>query len=603
MSLTTNSILKSDKEQIINNAMVFGFFASLVVYLISLCDYFNTGFHISLVTDLIFVVTVGIATIFRTRLSINVKSHIIILGLAIVVLMDVYQWGTMADNKVLLILIPLFSIFSFSMRKTVVIFSLCLLIIAVLGYLHINGYFTISQSNQNSTLSWLIHFAIIVSVSVILFLTLLHFNSTYERMISELKVSNAKIAESERNYLEIFNATNDVIVIFDLHCQVIDYNNSILNILDKSDLENKENLPHRLFDFDEEYSYSLFQSIFNEINKNEITTTDWKIRKESDQAIWFSVTLKQVRIGENDRILAVISDINDEKNVALELEKYKAHLESIIQERTQNLEQVNTEISTQKNELKNTLDKLQSTQDKLIQSEKMASLGLLTSGIAHEINNPLNYIKGGIHGISLHIKNQKELKENESVQGLLVGINDGVNRIVKIINILNQYVHSKDQYHGNCNLNVILENCLVMLNNEILYRITIEKQLDSNIKGFKGNPGKMSQAFLNILTNAIQAIPGEGKILIKSEKVGDNIIITFQDNGEGIPEEVLPNISDPFFTTKVVGEGLGLGLFTVYNVIKEHSGNINFESKVGFGTTITIILPHKNPLKEGMASI
>ena len=178
-----------------------------------------------------------------------------------------------------------------------------------------------------------------------------------------------------------------------------------------------------------------------------------------------------------------------------------------------------------------------------------------------------------------------------------------MDRIVKIITSLNQYVHTKDQYHGNCNLNVILDNCLVILNNEILYRITIEKQLDPNIKGFKGNPGKMNQAFLNILTNSIQAIPDVGKIMIKSEKVGDNIIITFQDNGVGIPEDILPNISDPFFTTKDVGEGLGLGLFTVYNVIKEHSGNITFESKVGFGTTITITLPHKKPLKPGMASI
>ena len=422
-------------------------------------------------------------------------------------------------------------------------------------------------------------------------------------MIADLKESNAKIVENEQNYYEIFNATSDAIVILNLKSEIVDYNNSLLNIYGVPQLENNENLPKRLFDYNEEFSYSLFELIFNKTNSYQATTSDWKIRKDSGQTLWVSITLKQVKIGTHDRMLAVISNIDDEKNTALELEKYKTHLESIIQDRTQNLEQVNNDISTQKNELKSTLDKLQNTQDKLIQSEKMASLGLLTSGIAHEINNPLNYIKGGIHGIALHIKNQKEVKDNENIEGLLNGVNDGVDRIVKIITSLNQYVHTKDQYHGNCNLNVILDNCLVILNNEILYRITIEKQLDPNIKGFKGNPGKMNQAFLNILTNSIQAIPDVGKIMIKSEKVGDNIIITFQDNGVGIPEDILPNISDPFFTTKDVGEGLGLGLFTVYNVIKEHSGNITFESKVGFGTTITITLPHKKPLKPGMASI
>ena len=595
MPLETNSILKSDKEKIVNKALIFGSILASVIYLLSLSNYFLSGFQFAQITDLIFVCILIITAITRNKISLENKSLIIILGVIFVILTDMYVWGALAANKVLLILIPLFSFFSFSVKKTVIIFCCCLVPIGILGYLHIIGNLEGFPGDPNSVFSWLIHTLMIVAVSITLFLTLMYVNLSYESMIKHLTISNAKIKESERNYHEIFNATSDAIVILDLHSEIVDYNNSLPSLFGMSDLKNIELTSKRLFDFDEEYSYTAFKLKLKKTNDYQATTSDWKIRKDSGESFWVSITLKLAKIGVNDRILVVISNINDEKKVSLELEKYKVHLESIIQERTQNLEQVNNDISTQKNELKSALDKLQNTQDKLIQSEKMASLGLLTSGIAHEINNPLNYIKGGIHGISLHIKNQKEVTANENIEGLLNGVNDGVNRIVKIINSLNQYVHTKDQYHGNCNLNVILDNCLVMLNNEILYRITIEKHLDPNINSFVGNPGKMNQAFLNILTNAIQAIPDKGRIFIKSEKIGDNIVITFQDNGIGIPEDVLPNISDPFFTTKDVGEGLGLGLFTVYYVIKEHSGNIAFESKVGFGTTITITLPHKTP--------
>ncbi|MEQ6121745.1 ATP-binding protein [Reichenbachiella sp. MALMAid0571] len=596
MPLTTRSILKSDKENIVNKALIFGSIIAFITYLLSLSNFFLSGFQFSFITDLFFVAILIITTFYRKKISLETKSSIIILGIIFVILTDIYVWGSLAANKVLLILIPLFSFFSFSVKKTIIIYCCCLFFIGIFGSLHISGHLGAASGDPNTVFSWLIHILMIVAVSVTLFLTLMYINSTYEGMIADLTRSNAKIMESEQNYHEIFNATSDAIVIFDLQCEVVDYNNSLLSLYGMSHLENKESLSKRLFDFDDEFSHSLFKTVFKKTNNHKTTSSDWKIRKDSGQELWVSFTLKQVKIGANDRILAVISNINDKKNTALELEKYKVHLESIIQERTQNLEQVNNDISKQKNELKNTLGQLQSTQDKLIQSEKMASLGLLTSGIAHEINNPLNYIKGGIHGISLHIKNQKGVKDNENIEGLLNGVNDGVNRIVKIINSLNQYVHTKDQYHGICNLNVILENCLIILNNEILYRITIEKQLDPSVQGFLGNPGKMNQAFLNILTNAIQAIPDEGKIFIKSEKIGNNIVITFQDNGVGIPEDILPKISDPFFTTKDVGEGLGLGLFTVYNVIKEHGGNISFESKVGLGTTITIILPYKRQL-------
>ncbi len=229
---------------------------------------------------------------------------------------------------------------------------------------------------------------------------------------------------------------------------------------------------------------------------------------------------------------------------------------------------------------------LQETTHKLIQSEKMASLGMLSAGVAHEINNPLNFIKGGVEILEDGLKEEKTLKF-EAAPSIHV-IKEGLKRATIIVNSLNHFSRRTDSMDETCDLNEILENCLVMLQPKLKYKGEVVKALDPKKLTLTGNEGKLHQAFLNILSNAEQAISKNGTITVKSKNLKTKIVVEIIDNGEGISKENLNKISDPFFTTKPVGKGTGLGLAITYKIIEDHRGKIRVSSRPGKGTKFTI---------------
>ena len=238
------------------------------------------------------------------------------------------------------------------------------------------------------------------------------------------------------------------------------------------------------------------------------------------------------------------------------------------------------------------IEELKITQQQLIQTEKMASLGTLAAGIAHEINNPLNFIQGGV----LFIENY--MKENfpgrfEEIQPVMEGINTGVNRATIIVKSLNQYNRSETLPFSKCNLHDIIDDCLVMLHNQNKNKIEVQKQYTKKQYIFEGNEVKLYQVFLNILSNASQAIDDKGRISIITDILNEEIKISITDNGNGISQENLKKVFDPFYTTKDPGKGTGLGLSITYNIIKEHNGTIDIESQIGEGTNVIIKLPVK----------
>lgn len=245
-------------------------------------------------------------------------------------------------------------------------------------------------------------------------------------------------------------------------------------------------------------------------------------------------------------------------------------------------------------ELRITLNHLKETQSQLLQSEKMASIGILTSGIAHEINNPLNFIYGGSKGIENYFK--KNLVEHlPKVEILLKSIDEGVRRVSNIVNGLNEFSRTNESMDESCNIHSIIENCLVVLNNQLRHRIDVRKKFTNDVPIIKGNTGQLHQAFINIFSNAEQAIPEKGNITIETSAYEENIEIKISDNGIGISEENIDKIMTPFFTTKDPGKGTGLGMSITYNIIKDHHGQINYLSELNKGTTVTINLPkHKN---------
>ncbi|WP_370088423.1 sensor histidine kinase [Ekhidna sp.] len=236
--------------------------------------------------------------------------------------------------------------------------------------------------------------------------------------------------------------------------------------------------------------------------------------------------------------------------------------------------------------LGDSMKQLQETTHKLVESEKMASLGMLSAGVAHEINNPLNFIKGGVEILESELKAEKELSF-EAAPSIHV-IKEGLNRATVIVNSLNHFSRNTEAMNERCNIHEILNNSLVMLQPKLKYKGTVVKEFDNSDLIISGNEGKLHQAFLNLISNAEQAIGSTGTITVKTKKLSNKIRVEIIDDGVGISKENLNKISDPFFTTKPAGKGTGLGLSITYKIIKEHNGEIKVSSKPGKGSKFAI---------------
>ncbi len=297
--------------------------------------------------------------------------------------------------------------------------------------------------------------------------------------------------------------------------------------------------------------------------------------------------------------MAVVRDINDKKEDALQLEMYRNHLKELVAQKTKELEQSNEELHStndnlaqQKEELITILNKLQKTQEQLVQSEKMASLGILASGVAHEINNPLNFIQGGLFGLENYFDEELE-NHKENVKPLLNAISVGVERASGIVTSLNHYSRTDNAKTEDCNIHEIIDDSLFMLHNKIKTKIEIQKEYTKAKFTLLGNKGQLHQVMLNLLLNSVQAITKKGNISIHTEVNNNELKVTVIDTGGGISKENISKIFDPFFTTKEAGEGTGLGMSISLKIIEDHSGKIEYKSEIKKGTEAIITLPIK----------
>jgi signal transduction histidine kinase len=312
---------------------------------------------------------------------------------------------------------------------------------------------------------------------------------------------------------------------------------------------------------------------------------------------------------------AMLQNFEAKKNLDLKVQERTAQ----VMKQKQKIEEINEELQRQKEELQKTLENLKQAQSQLVQSEKMASLGQLVAGIAHEINNPVNFISAGVDSLSTNLEeirqvldiyhkvttaNVKEkLKEIEElkvkveykeaireINKLIESIKNGTNRTTEIVRGLRTFSRLDEDILKIADIHEGLDSTLILLHNKYKNRIEIVRKY-GDIPQVECYPGQLNQVFMNILSNAVDAIDEKGTITISTSISYRFIKVSIKDTGQGIPENIREKIFDPFFTTKGVGKGTGLGLSITQSIIEKHKGSINVKSKDGKGTEFIISLP------------
>jgi signal transduction histidine kinase len=286
-----------------------------------------------------------------------------------------------------------------------------------------------------------------------------------------------------------------------------------------------------------------------------------------------------------------------------------------------------TEIALQKEkeDQRSLIKNLEETKNQLMQSEKLASIGQLAAGVAHEINNPIGYVYSNLGTLEKYIQDTfslidiyeqaessicdnetlvklKAAKETldiaflkEDLRALMSESKDGINRVKKIVQSLKDFSHvdiTEEWLYAN--LHSGIDSTLNIVNNEIKYKADVIKHYGA-IPEVECLASQLNQVFMNLLVNASHAIEAHGTITISTGQKDEEVWVEVSDTGSGIPPEHMKKIFDPFFTTKPIGKGTGLGLSLSYGIIQKHHGRIEVESTVGKGTTFRVCLPIKQP--------
>lgn len=249
------------------------------------------------------------------------------------------------------------------------------------------------------------------------------------------------------------------------------------------------------------------------------------------------------------------------------------------------------EISHFAGALNSMAQELMQRQEELCQSRKMAAIGTLTSGIAHELNNPINNISLSTES---YLEDYQRLSDEEKLD-LVRDISSNAERTAEIVRNLLDFSRSGEPVLQPVSLNEIISATVKLVKNQFTLRgIKLELAIPDDLPKIKGESRSLEQVFLNLILNSVQAMPGGGKITIKAKEDSNFVKIDVADTGIGIPPENLHHIFEPFFTTKGVGRGTGLGMSVTYGIIKKHSGNIRVTSTPNIGTTFSIDLPKEH---------
>ncbi len=598
------------RDRVINQSFVAISALAAVGILVSVFRAFTYGITVHSYVIIIATSFFLAIAIFRKKFSLSFKIVLLVLTVLVVVVSALGAFGFLASAKIYIALVPIYIAFLVSYRYALIALFAYLLVYLGAGHLYAMGYLTYDVDVLlfvDELTTWYAEGAIILLTAW----GLLHVGYNYRRFLDDyydtIKRQYKQLTENQNRYRALFESSNDAIILVKGR-KFLDWNSKTLELFQCDDdylrsIEAPQLSPE--YQPDGQKSVDKVMYYFKKLMEEGPQVFDWQHVRPNGELFFVSVGLNLIEIDNSTHVQSVLRDISEKKANESELERYRNDLEQLVSERTNELDHTVLElqksnkelhekgeiIRAQNDELKATLDSLKETQSQLLQSEKMASLGILTAGVAHEINNPLNYIQGGYSGLTKYFRDQGI--EDPDIIELLQNIRTGIDRSVSIVSGLNQFSRNNETFDEDCYIHRILDNCLLMLNSQLRHRVEIVKNYVDRSIIVAGNVGKIHQVFINLFTNAIQAIDGKGRIEILTEVDNGYARIRILDSGKGIPKEHLGRVADPFFTTKEPGQGTGLGLSISYSIVQEHKGTIAFHSELGKGTEVVIRFPLK----------
>jgi len=366
------------------------------------------------------------------------------------------------------------------------------------------------------------------------------------------------------------------------------------------------------------------QAVYEQVKAtHEAIETEYRLKHKNGVEHWILETVvpRKRKNGEVSGYMGCGIDISKQKQV-------EKSLEETVAIRTTLLQKTNQVLKKEKEEQVELNSQLKETQGHLVQSEKMASIGQLAAGVAHEINNPLGYIYSNLNTLKNYLSDLeqvaaiaekmaddlpadntlatdfKQLKQDldleflqEDLQDLVNESIEGATRAKKIVQDLRDFSRIDKQEREIFDVEEGISATLNIVHNELKYKADIVKEY-GGIKPFECVGAQLNQVFMNLLVNAAHAIEDFGKITVRTGYENEDYAwVEIEDTGKGIPDNVKSKIFDPFFTTKPVGKGTGLGLSLSYKIIQDHQGRVEVDSEVGKGTKFRVYLPI-NPKKQ-----
>ena len=409
------------------------------------------------------------------------------------------------------------------------------------------------------------------------------------------------LQESESRFRAIFDSVHEGILIHDIDTgAILATNQRAREMFAMSDQELKAVGMAALSEGVAPYTQADAAYWMMRAASGEPQSFEWHARDGRGRLFWVELTMRKALLGRQERLLAVVRDISRRKVQEDELRQ-------------------NLEHQVQMNR------RLEDAQNQLLQSEKMASIGQLAAGVAHELNNPISFVHSNMGSLEDYVRTLFEIIEasrlpdgsaeverlkkakdydyiRQDIIQLLSESRDGLERVRKIVGDLKNFSRVDNADWQWADLHKGIDSTLNIVWNELKYKCTVSKQY-ADLPEIYCLPSQLNQVFMNLLVNAAQAIEERGNITIRTGRQGDKEVwVEVADTGKGIAPENLNRVFEPFFTTKAVGQGTGLGLSLSYGIIVKHQGRIAVASEVGKGSTFRVTIPIHPDLENPVAS-